>query len=393
MTRVDVALALSLTALILPPLGFLAPAGTAPLLALAALGVLATGRAALWPELRRLKAVAALLALLGLWGALSALWSIIPGHSLFEALRFLVLALGGMVLVAGAGLLDDAARRRVSRFVVAGLALALVVLVIELADDFPLRRLGGHAPEVMPITKLDRGAQILVLAAIPAAAALRRRAAALLLVLAVALALGPLKSSTSVVSFAAALVAFALALRWPRLVGLAGAAVFIALTLGMPVLQPSREAIGAFYQALPSIRGSAHHRLVIWNWAADRIAERPLLGWGMDASRALPGGNTKVEAYMPLAQYGLVIDGTVMPLHPHDAILQWWVELGVVGALLGAALVAWVWLQAALAGPFVLALAAATMPPLLLSFGVWQSWWLATLFLAAALLRTAPSRA
>jgi O-antigen ligase len=392
-SRVDVALPLGLAALVLPSLGVLAPAGTTPLLVVAALAALAAGRRAVLAELRRLQAAAALLAALAAWGALSALWSIVPGPSLSAALRFLLLAFGGLVLVAAAGTLDDAARQRTARFLLAGLVLGLAVLALELAADFPVRRLLGRPPEVIPVVWLDRGAQIFVLAAIAAAAALGRRGAGLIVPLAVALALWPLESAASVLSLGAALVAFLLGLAWPRLVGFAGALAFVALAIGMPVLQPSREAIGAFYQAVPSLRASAHHRLVIWNWTAERIGERPVLGWGFDASRAMPGRETRVPAYMPLDEYGLRMEGAVLPLHPHDAILQWWLELGLVGAVLGTALAVRIWLAAGRAGPFALALAAAAMPPLLLSFGVWQSWWVATLFLCAALLRTAPRRA
>jgi O-antigen ligase len=96
---------------------------------------------------------------------------------------------------------------------------------------------------------------------------------------------------------------------------------------------------------------------------------------------------------MDLRPYGLDLTGQVMPLHPHDAILQWWLELGLVGAVLGAVLATFLWRQAARSGAVPLALVAAAMPPLLLSFGIWQSWWLATLFLVAAFLRSAPRRA
>jgi O-antigen ligase len=393
MRRPDVPHFFILAALLLPSIGVLAPAGTAPLLALAALAVLLSGGRHVRAELRTLATPATLLVAIGLWGTLSAAWSIVPGHSLFEGARFLLLAFAGLVLVAGAGTLDESARRRIGIALVTGLAVGLAVTAIEFLGDFPLRRLSGSKPEGIAIVVLDRGAQILVLAAVPAAAAFNRRGIACLVVLAVALALWPLKSSASVVSLGAATVAFLIGLRWPRFVGATAAAVFITLTVAMPVMQPSREAIGAFHEALPSIRTSAHHRLVIWNWAADRIRERPILGWGMDASRAIPGGETEVEDYMDLRPFGIDLAGQVMPLHPHDAILQLWLELGMVGALLAAALAVWIWLQAGLAGAYPLALAAAAMPPLLLSFGIWQSWWLSTLFLAAAFLRTAPRRA
>lgn len=393
MRRPEVSHFLALAALLLPPLGVLAPAGTAPLLALAALAVLVVGGQGVRAELRGLPIPAALLAAIGLWGMLSAAWSIIPGHSLFEGGRFLLLAFAGLVFFAGAGTLDEAARRRVRIALVAGLVLGLAVLAIELLGDFPLRRLGGKKPADITIALLDRGAQILALATVPAAAALGRRWVVCLVALAAAVALVPLKSSTAVVSLGAAIVAFLFGLYWPRVVGAVGAGAFVALTVAMPVSQPSRETIGAFHQAFPSIRSSAQHRLVIWNWTAEQIHERPILGWGLDASRAIPGGQTEVEDYMPLRPYGLEIIGQVMPLHPHDAILQWWLELGAVGAVLGAALAVWIWLRAGLAGAYALALAAAAMPPLLLSFGVWQSWWLSTLFLVTAFLRTAPRQA
>src|SRR5229473_1888106 len=68
-------------ALVIPSIAMIAPLGIAPLLAV-------------------------LLATLALWGALSASWSIIPAHSLFEAARFLLLAIAGLVIAAAALAVD-----------------------------------------------------------------------------------------------------------------------------------------------------------------------------------------------------------------------------------------------------------------------------------------------
>jgi O-antigen ligase len=87
-----------------------------------------------------------------------------------------------------------------------------------------------------------------------------------------------------------------------------------------------------------------------------------------------------------------------MPLHPHDAALQVWLELGLPGAVLFAAIVAMFWSRlaaapwpriylAASAGALAAALAAAAG-----AYGVWQEWWLGTLALAAFLI-TAAARA
>jgi O-antigen ligase len=127
--------------------------------------------------------------------------------------------------------------------------------------------------------------------------------------------------------------------------------------------------------------GSTHHRLVIWRFTAERIAERPFLGWGFDGSRSVPGGDED-----------LGVGETALPLHPHNAALQWWLELGLPGAAIGAAFLL------ALVRAIVRDLpdrpsAAAALGLLVsgtvvanVSYGIWQGWWLAALALSAALM-------
>ncbi len=116
---------------------------------------------------------------------------------------------------------------------------------------------------------------------------------------------------------------------------------------------------------------------MIWSFTGDRIAEHPIVGWGLDSSRAIPGGNIEIRP-----------GESWLPLHPHDAALQVWLELGAPGALLFAALVGLLWLRlaempwprlykAAAGGGFASALALAFA-----GWGIWQEWWLGTLALA-----------
>jgi O-antigen ligase len=102
-------------------------------------------------------------------------------------------------------------------------------------------------------------------------------------------------------------------------------------------------------------------RMGYWTYAVARIAEHPLRGWGLDASRTF---------------------GTAIGLHPHNGAIQAWLELGV----LGAALMALAWavgfrrlvrderslVSAAAAGSAAVYLFFGSV-----SFGVWQEWWLA----------------
>jgi O-antigen ligase len=166
--------------------------------------------------------------------------------------------------------------------------------------------------------------------------------------------------------------------------------------VGLPFVLPYRPD-PAWACWLSNHKASALHRLYIWNFAAERIAERPLAGWGLDAARRIPGGN------FPLVIRGcdaeqrptkkLWVDSVLMPLHPHDAILQVWLELGGIGAVLafGALLLvlarafgARAWqsrrARAGSAGACCGGLAVA-----LVSFGVWQEWFLAVLIMATAI--------
>ena len=97
--------------------------------------------------------------------------------------------------------------------------------------------------------------------------------------------------------------------------------------LTAPLTLPALDRLPGLLTAADAIKGSAGHRLLIWSFVGERIAERPLLGWGLDASRAIPGGKEEIRP-------GL----TRLPLHPHNAALQVWLELGMPGALLAALL-------------------------------------------------------
>jgi O-antigen ligase len=148
---------------------------------------------------------------------------------------------------------------------------------------------------------------------------------------------------------------------------------------------------------------SAVHRLVIWDFAAARIAEKPLAGWGMEASRALPGGRARPDAATldrlnittPAQREFLALAHVeVMPLHPHNGALQLWLELGGIGALIGAALILLLGFAASRSavpavGAGMLASAAVTG---MLSFGLWQAWWVASLLLAMVALALLPRR-
>ncbi len=66
---------------------------------------------------------------------------------------------------------------------------------------------------------------------------------------------------------------------------------------------------------------SFFHRLLGWEFLAEKFLEKPLLGWGLGSARYLPTGSELASGY-----------GNV--IHPHNNSLQAYLELGLVGGIL-----------------------------------------------------------
>ncbi|HEJ7990414.1 TPA: O-antigen ligase C-terminal domain-containing protein [Serratia liquefaciens] len=78
--------------------------------------------------------------------------------------------------------------------------------------------------------------------------------------------------------------------------------------------------------------GSNHARYAMLNSTLTMISEKPLLGWGY-------GGFEYSFQHFRLAQ-GLSTQGVGIARHPHNELLLWWVEGGLI-ALLGMLLLVW----------------------------------------------------
>jgi len=381
-------------------------AGLAPLAPRASVPVLIVGAALIGcfylmdrqrpPGAARLVTLA--LAALLVWCAASALWAENPfGPRTLAGLAGLLIA--GSLLVAWAG-----ARRseRLTNGLVLGLEIGLAVYAFELISGDWLTRMvhglswrdildplsGGIAVEAY----LINGTAILTLLLWPSVRLLLelgRRLEAALLGGGVLLAAILFGSASSVAAFfVGAFVWAAYAWKGAR-VSHAAAVLFATVVLVSPLAiygtlkSLDLQQVAARAEAA-GIGNSTIVRLFIWRFATERIVERPLLGWGFDASRRIPGGGETFTVYRDTDEAGprVLVSEFNLPLHPHNQVLQIWLELGLGGALLVAGfglLILW-----RLDG-VALAVAASALVFDYLSFGAWQSWWIAAVFIAAAL--------
>jgi O-antigen ligase len=314
--------------------------------------------------------------------ALSALWSLAPARSLQTA------AASGVVILAAGFAAAVPAERRLA---VAGPAvlvlfgLAALLLVVEIAGQGHLRALVNQATGTVPrrwgVETLSRPVVLVCLVAWGAALCLAGWYRAVPLIAAAAVTFVA-HLYTARIGFAAGLLAALLA--WwlgPRLVRLAGW-VAAAVMLAMPLIVRF-ALVPSQWEWLAGVRNSGLHRLYIWQFVNGFVGQRPLWGWGAEASRSLPGG----EATAPSG-------GQLMQLHPHNGAMQVWVELGGLGALLAAAIiVVFAMAIARLASPaqraLGLGLFVTALSFWLFSFGIWQAWWLGALAMGIAAFKVA----
>jgi exopolysaccharide production protein ExoQ len=379
---------LAVAAFVLAPVGLIDPLALAPVFAIVAVALLVVARDGLWTAARPLAPAGLLLLLLAAWATISASWSILPQHSLLEGLRLGAIAAGGLVVLASSMALDPQERRWVAAASAIGLGIAAVLLLAEDLSAGALARLVLR--QDVALWHYHRGATVLVMALWPVLVAssgpLYRR---ILLAAVAGAAVLDLGSGTAALALVAGSAVFAVA-RWTPRIAAAGLVIaLVAFAVAAPLAIPSSESLVAMRAETPWIKWSGIHRLLIWRFTSDRIADRPLLGWGMDAAREVPGGKTRLAQRFPDA--GLPDDAEALPLHPHDAVLQWELELGMPGTLLCLALAIWGLWRVGFAAPLTrlaragaLGWAGSALVIALLAYGAWQAWWLAALFLAAA---------
>lgn len=324
------------------------------------------------------------LAALAAWAAITTAWAPHPVGALLLVGTLVALSIAGLGLLFAASRLDEAHGRLAGGLLLVGMVLGLVALAAgyfyaKTAGDSLWGRYFSD-----PLTTLNNGAVVVSLVAWPAAAALWRRGRAWIIVPAapaVFIGLAFLSSGAALLAAACGLAAFAVAWFFGRRGAWALAVVFFAATLAAPALVSNPLSIKASEKIATSLPSSAQHRLKMWAFAAEKIDERPMLGWGMDASRSIPQQDRRLAYNME-----------IMPLHPHNGFIQARLELGLPGAATVAALLGIVFASVIggigerMPRAFAAGAAGAYLAVAAVSYGIWQHWWVAVAWTLAALM-------
>ena len=395
---------LGLAAALFLPVGVFLSKGLAPLFAVAAVSCLVLG---LWRNRAIpfvLGPVTVALGALVSWALVSWFWSFTPDETLKTGFSLVGTFFGGAVLFAAGAALGAGEKRVFQNGIILGGVIGFPLIAVEFASDAWLTQamygliqrgtfnvFGDHTNVLNPgmaATALFFWSWALVMWA---------RFSSFVFIPAILAGIGLISQTYAdavVLSFAVGAVVFTATLAWPRwapwVLG-AGVALGVLVTPAIPGLLPNPLMMKTKLSWLSS---SSAHRIVIWNNTVGHIKQKPLLGGGFDTARGLYNNKDRVTYTFPKGINGdfFQVQYEPIPLHPHNAILQLWLELGAVGALVGLGLLLSILRaidrgiknrtsRAVAFGLFTTALSLGSV-----SFGIWQGWWLSSILLSASFL-------
>jgi len=393
--RLPGALALVACVLIVAlPLAMTLANRSAPLIVLLAAAVAATSAwltdrdAFLADALRCAATPLAAAAALALAYALTAtLWSPDPVVAL-GVFAEAALSLAGGIALAFA--LPRVAPRGLIVWVAAGVGLACVLVIADMALGLPLRR--ALTAQKVADYAYNRPLILFTLLLWPALTPRTPRDPSVGHALAALLALACLRSDSgaATLGLAIGLAAYGLALALPlRLLPALAAGGFAFALLLAPFAGDlaGRAVPDGAHEAM-----EGHHsrdRIEIWQTFQEVAARRPLGGTGFGSSGLVV--DDAVAAEIPPEHRAFLTIG-----HPHNGFLQVWAELGALGAGF-ALLVGALGLRAMRHLPppqarAAFALSACACGIALVGHGAWQGWWIASAAAAVALIRVGAAR-
>ncbi len=378
------------------PVAILAPKGLAPTFVLAVLGTAVLHFAAKLSSPPVSKIIAGWLALIVIWGGASFFWSVSGDDTLALLPGLAGTMLGGLFLVTLWSRSEASEQETIIRFLLAAYFAGLAFTAYEYFSEIQIIRflrlilLNQEIELFRTYTNfLNGGSTLFVLLLFPVFHVIRQsnKGASWIAV-----------AATVSVVFLAGGFAFKAALLLGGAVYLFGAystkwmtrLVFGVVVVGalaapaIPAAFPDVKVAAREWKQLPD---SFFTRLFIWQSTNKLIAEAPILGNGLNSARSFYSDKDSVVAFDIPRPWGGERILQPIPLHTHNGVLQIWLELGLVGVVLFVGFLLSV-LQTAnsrIESPPTIRMIYATFVTALtifcLSYGAWQSWWLASLWL------------
>lgn len=318
-------------------------------------------------------------------GFLSSFWSVNPDFTIERVQKIALILIPGMALICVAWSLPEAGIRKYLWIFYASVLIAAIVMALEYHTQHQVYKLlrGIEANIPVPLHVLNRSFLSVILFSFCAFFIARHFQYAKVFIAALFLMLIPSYfvtwSQSSQLAVLVALLFYFLSparykIFWVGLfigmVGVSLAALWAIPYLYETIIMPARFE-GMVHQA------SMPHRMEIWDFTIRKILESPVYGHGLGTTRFITFDSAQI--FVKLEKV----------LHPHNMILQLWLEFGLIGFAFFALTLGWILknlsnLESA-HRRFALALFMATFIVACIGYGLWQSWQLGLFILLSVL--------
>lgn len=313
------------------------------------------------------------------WSGCTISWSADPAASISTMQRVGALIFAGILIIVSLlrHPLDENSIRKIAKTLLVSMGIAMLCSLSLLFKEGGLPAYLNalfSTGKPFDISMLKQGNLTFAMLTWPAAAAAlvmnRRGWAFVIIALSAAIVIG-MPSHTACVSLALSITCFFVLWMVPKSYKPWLTACLLAGILAS-IFCVSFLLVAEVAKDYPQIPPSMIHRLYIWQFAIDRIGEAPFWGWGVKASLAIPGASDSIEGIPGWAH---------LPLHPHNNLLQSWLEMGFPGLVLYISLISFIVysIHKAQLGSLQIALCYALLIGAVLGgmsgFGFWQSWW------------------
>ena len=329
------------------------------------------------------------------WVALSTIWATDQMSALKSLAGISGVFAGALILALSLASAGHMATRKISTSLMIGFAVMCAIYLFEYATDGLLLQIGRDILSKGQSTLKDyrvlynSGLVILTGLAVPLILATwsRQRTLGIFIALAIIAAAALADAAVIIVALAVGFLAFAAARLLPRAFPIAVLLILAVVGLSLPFntdrLPDPRIEVPTGEGLWPPVAS----RMLIWRAAAENIKKTPIIGLGLNASKNLypPSTRTLVKVYYDHGPLQIFIEP--IPLHPHNVMLQIWLELGLVGTLLFIALLAqgfYTIVKSDLTKNACAAMMGSATTLLFvgnISFGIWQKWWLTAIIL------------
>ncbi len=365
----------------------LVPRATVIFLILAGITILAHSIRKKSPPLFPPRFFVAVLAGILILAALSFLWSVAPDETLRRLPRTSSLFVLGLLVLAATQHTTPKIATWAMTLTTLALVIAFTFIAIENYSNFAIYRT-FIAPLKQPTIKafktatyVNQPALLFALFLWPVALTLWvkgfRMPSVLFITLALILFIPSNSQSVGLALIFGSLACILTAL-FPRAMKLWLSLTIISLMITIPMIPQFLQSVFKGYEDWIPLSGL--HRLEIWDFVVGKISEKPLMGYGLEASRIL--GRNEISIVIPGA--------TLFSLHPHNGFLQMWLELGLGGYVILGLLCLWlVHRTSQLEGAnkaFATGFLVCGLSLFSTAYGMWQSWLIAAEFSAAGAL-------